>query len=141
MSYKGWTKKKEETLMHFYGVIETTKLCRKLNITYEEFRYRVKVLKLGYQKDYDEYVTMRQVRNIMNIQHYAITRFIKNGLPVKKIVFGVGERYNVIVTLHDLVEWLEKHQDLWSALKVEYMALGSEPIWLKNKRQLERNNI
>jgi len=135
VTYKRWTIEQEELLERYYGKIDTAKLCKRLGVPYERFRRKAKAMGLGYQRESDEFVTMRQVRNILGVQHYAIQRFIKARLPVVYMQFG--KKINVMIRLSALLGWLEGHQDMWSAVNVEHMALGVEPQWLRDKRRRE----
>lgn len=130
-----WPAEAYEELQRYYGIVDTKALCKRLGVSYSRLRRKVKSCGLGPQREYDELITVRQLRAMMNIQHYAVQRFIRAGLPVRKMKFGIGERYNIMVSLDDLLVWLEAHQDMWNASKIEYMALGCEPEWLKQKRK------
>ena len=126
-----------EKLEDLYGRVDTAALCRRLGISYARLRRRAKADGRGFQKDADEYITMRQVRSMMKIEHMKIQRFIAAGLPARKISFGKGKRYNVVVSVDELVAWLERHQDMFEARRIEHMALGQEPEWLRAKRRWE----
>ena len=134
-TYKRWTAADEELLERYYGKENTDKLRARLGVSYSRFRRKVKALGLGYQRESDELVTMRQVREMLGVQHYAIQRFVKAGLPIIRRKFG--KRTNIMIRLSALLDWLERHQDMWSAIKVEYMAFGTEPQWLRDKRRCE----
>ena len=43
------------------------------------------------------------------------------------------------VTLNDLFDFLEHHQDIWDSRKLEKNLLGLEPDWLKEKRIRDRD--
>lgn len=135
---KRWTAKELDTVDKFYGIWEKEKLLKSVHATEEQFAWVVRRHKLGFQKDRDEYVTMHQVEKIMDITYAATQKFIKNGLPVIRKTFS--EKTYVMVKHEDLINWLEQHQDLWLASKVEYMALGQEPEWLMEKRKKDLNN-
>lgn len=138
-----WSHEKEDLLKKYYGVHDTSRLCGILGVTYKSLRGKANRMGLGYQREADELVTMRQVREMLNIQHYTITRFIKAGFPVKKKKFGDknSKRYNIVIPFEDLLEWLQLHPDMWSAAKVKYRALGVEPDWLKEKRRKDASRI
>lgn len=133
--YRRWTDAETKTLESLYGTMDTPKLCKRLGVPDSRLRRKAKALGLGYQREYDEYVTMRQVRALLGVGHYAINRFIARGLPIIRREFG--KRTNVMVSMPGLVEWLKNHQDLWLANKIERFALGSEPQWLRDKRRRE----
>lgn len=135
VTYKRWTVEEEEILERYYGRIDTNKLCKRLDISYSRFRRKVKAMGLGYQRESDEFITMRQVRSILGIQHYTIKRYIDEGLPVTHKQFG--KRSNTMIRLSELTHWLEKNQHMWSAIKVDHLALGVEPEWLRKKRLKE----
>lgn len=102
-----WTPEEVETLLTFYGRTSVKRLCLRLNVTYDQLRHKAKALGLGYQREYSEYVTMRQVREMMN----------------------------VIIGFDDLLKWLENNQGLWDSTKIEFRAFGGEAEWLREKRK------
>jgi hypothetical protein len=134
MSGKRWTAGEIEILERLYGRVDAQTICRKLNISYSRFRSKCKALGLGYQREADESITSHQLSEIMGISDYAIKRFIKKGLPVKEMQFGTG-RKNLMFNMNKLMAWLKNNQTQFNALKIEYMALGLEPQWLKDKRK------
>ena len=134
-TYRRWSAAEEEVLERYYGKLDTDRLCKRLGISYRRFRRKAKSMRLGYQREADEFVTMRQVREMLGIQHYAIRRFINAGLPVVYKKFG--ERINVMIRMSRFLNWLESNQDMWSAVRVSHMALGTEPLWLRDKRRNE----
>ena len=95
--YHKWSENDMEILERNYGRIGADTLCKKLGINYAQLRNKVKALGLGYQREADEFLTMRQLREIMGIQHYKIQTFIRYGLPVIKMKFGNGNRYNILI--------------------------------------------
>lgn len=128
-----WSEDEIERLMTFYGRVDITYLCSKLNVTYEQLRRKVKDLGLGYQREFSDYITMRQVRELMNVQHYAIQRFILAGMPVQTRQFGRGKK-NILISFDNLMKWLEENQELWDSTKVPFRAFGGEP-----ERKISKN--
>jgi hypothetical protein len=129
----------KDILTNLYGKTNTKNICDKLNISYWTFRDMAKELGLGPQKDFDEYITQNQLMKLMSISYRRFKIFKDNGLPFKRVNFGSPKSkcYNVIIKIKDLIEWLEKHQDLFIANKIERHGLGVEPEWLKEKRKKE----
>ena len=136
--YRRWTPAEMQKLQNLYGQVDIESLCKKLKCSYSRLRRKIKADGMGYQREYGEFITMRQVRQIMGVQHYQIQNYIKHGLPVIRIRFGPSERGNIIVSIDRLVKWLKSNQEMWKASKIEHMALGQEPDWLRQKRRQER---
>ena len=61
-------------------------------------------------------------------------------IKFKKIKL-VGKMTYKVITLDNLMKVLEKHQDIWDATKVDFYALGSEPLWLQEKRRRDAKMI
>jgi len=131
--YRRWKPDETEKLESLYGRVDTPTLCKRLGVSYARFREKAKATHMGYQRTADEYITVRQLRGIMKIGHYTVGRYIRAGLPVTRMKFGKG-RENVMVRLNDLMKWLEAHQSMFNAAKIELYALGLEPEWLSSKR-------
>jgi hypothetical protein len=139
IKYKRWTAKEQEYLEEHYGEMDTDLLCKRLGISYNRLRRKVKYLGLGYQRESQDFITLHQMSVIMKVGYYAIHRYVRNGLPVFYRRFG--KRTTGLIYLSDLMKWLENNTDLFSAVKIEYRALGCEPEWLKNKRLEEYQKL
>jgi len=135
-NYRTWTNEEVETLKTYYGILDFDQLCKRLKMPPARVHQKVKRLGLGFQKDYQDYVTMRQVCDMLNCGRYRIKILINYGLPV--VVKHFGRSYNVMVRIDRLLNFLKKNPSLWDGSKVEYLALGYEPKWLKDKRRTDR---
>ena len=136
-NYHRWTDDEVDLLLTLYGTISVRTLCTRLGVSHNTLRNKCKALGLGYQRDNDVFITMRQLRSILRVGHYTMQRFIANGLPVKKIIFGAGKRYNIVIHINSLMDWLEANPDMWDSCRVDRYALGSEPQWLIKKRKTD----
>lgn len=141
--YKKWTDDEVEELSSIYGLYDTEKVKATLGLTSSQLAYAVKTYELGYQRDFNDLLNYSQVSYILGgIGHYTFKRFIKLGLPVTYKTFGqLSKRKLPYVRLEAFVKWLKNNPQYWSAIKVERLALGSEPDWLIAKRKRERKII
>ena len=136
-----WTPEETELFRDMYGRESTAFIMRHFNLSYHQFRYKAQLEKLGYQRNANEYLTVKQVATLMKISHRTVdTHYARDGLPLFKRRFGL-KKVNTLISMTNLLAWLEAHQDRWSALKVEPYAFGEEPKWLKEKRRKEREHI
>ena len=86
-----------------------------------------------------EYINANVVANTMGVDiHCVIDYWIKKcGLKARKKALIEIKMW--FMRLEDLMKWLEANKDKWDSRKVEIYGLGSEPYWLKNKRDLDIN--
>jgi len=133
-----WTAEQITILEEYYGAIPTKELLKKLDKPYPAFRRQVLRQGLSYQKDSGEYLTKNQLSVLMGVSNHKITYMTEHGLKYRRIKFGiVGQKYNIQIKISDLMQYLQAHQDSFEASKIDYMALGSEPQWLRVKRRKE----
>lgn len=91
-------------------------------------------LKLGSYYTAGESLNANQVAELLKVDIHAITDYWvpRYGLKCKKVT--IRKRQSWSIKFDDLMKWLELNQDKWDSRRVEYMALGCEPKWLKDKR-------
>jgi len=75
----------------------------------------------------------------LKIGYHRLNKFKEAGLVFKKKKYGPpgSKRYNLMISITDLLNWLESHQAMFKALPIERYALGIEPGWLSDKRKKE----
>ena len=83
----------------------------------------------------DEYLSISEICDEMQVSHDRVSNWIKIGLPTKKNRSG-KTRY--LIDVDDLLCFLEKHQDMFNASLISEYLFYDEPDWLKNKRKSDR---
>ena len=131
-----WTPEQEDQLESLYGKQSLQFICKTLGMSFSAVRHKAWRMGLGRQSETDDFITMKQLALLMgNIGCKATRRFIREGLPVKKHIWNTSVHY--LIYRKDLLKWLEHHQDMFEAVKIQHMSLGSEPQWLRDKRRRE----
>lgn len=139
-SRRKWKKEEEEILKELWGAVSIEYLAKKLKRTV--FSLKVKAIKMGIGPMINnnlEVLTVNDISDILDVSRDRITiTWVKLGLNLKKLKLTKNRCYYTI-TLEDLMEFLEKNQDIWDSRKVESHGLGYEPEWLLEKRKRDRN--
>lgn len=122
-----------------WGYKTIKSISEKLKRTEMAVIIKAKRLKLGSSYTAGESLNANQVAELLGMDIHTITDYWipKCGLKGKKV--AIRKRYSWSIKFSDLVKWLELNQDKWDSRRVEYMILGCEPQWLKDKRNNDLN--
>lgn len=135
---KIWTPGEIEYLKDRWGTDTPNVIAKELGRTTTAVIVKSKVLSLGSFLDNSEYLNSFQITQLMGIDSHVIQRTWKNhGFKMKKRRIRGNKQFEVI-TLEELVKWLKEHQELWDSRKVPEYALGTEPEWLREKREKDK---
>ena len=125
-----WTTKELDYLEEHWGTTPKEKIAKELNRT--EIGVRQKARKLNMGKEFQDYLTFKEVGKLVGMSNYTISNaWVRKGLKCKK--YG-GTRY---VSMFGLLKFLKDNQNLWNSEHLEEFILGSEPEWLKEKRKVD----
>lgn len=86
--------------------------------------------------------TINQLSQIMQVTRETIYWW-KNrcGLKMQKTVIeAISSTGTYLIKQENLMKWLKDNQDRYDATKIEFMALGIEPDWLREKRRIDLRN-
>lgn len=134
---RNWTEEEDAYLSDAWGVFQLKSIATRLHRTEAAIMCRVHHLKLGgyFERSYQS-VTLPELMNGMGITRAILETWKRHGLKTKAInVSGkqVTNNSRKVVYLDDLMEWLEKNQDLWDASRVESYFFVDKPDWMKDK--------
>lgn len=132
MGNKRWNLEEDNYLKEHWTSKTLKAIAKKLNRSEFGISRRARRLKLG--GIHANRISMADIASIMNVQVYTIKRWVNyHGLKAEKVVINSKKMWHI--ELADLVDWLEQNQDRFDSRRIEHMALGCEPIWLRIKRK------
>lgn len=88
--------------------------------------------------DNSNYFTLIQISLILGVATSTVKGWLeKQGLKTRRVKIHDNTSPYVCVHVSSLLAWLKDNQDKWNSCKLGLGALGSEPEWLKEKRQAD----
>lgn len=133
-----WTTEELEYLEDSWGEVTPDTIAKNLGRTVNAVIVKSKVLHLGSYLANSEYINAYGISQIMGIDSHVIQRTWKrHGFKMTKKKIRGNLRFEII-RVDELLEWLRTHQELWDSRKIKPYALGTEPEWLKEKREKDR---
>lgn len=120
------------------GSISKSVLIKKYNRSFFSLRKKALELNLGARPHNDEFLSISEICDEMQVSHDRVSNWIKIGLPTKKNRSG-KTRY--LIDVDDLLCFLEKHQDMFNASLISEYLFYDEPDWLKDKRKSDRESF
>ena len=135
---KKWSKSELNYLDEYWGRNPLAYLSTRLKRTEKAVVLKAKRLNLGASTRADEYMTANQVSVLLNIESHTVLRWVEkhNLIAVKKIM--LYKREFILIKHCDLCEWLKNNQARFDSRKIEFFGLGYEPLWLKLKREKDK---
>ncbi len=139
---KKWTKEDVEYLKEKWGTVSIPYLAQKLNRSVNAIKLKAGRLNLGPMLENGSYVTLNQVAIALTgrpFSSYYKKSWIENrGMPVhnKKVIKNTFK----IVYLDEFWKWAEKNRSFIDFSKMEPLALGKEPEWVKQQRKKDYNS-
>lgn len=115
--------------------LSISKLKKKYNRTWFGLRKRALILELGPRSYNDLYLNIETICEEMQVSRDRVSSWIKKGLKVKKNRSGKTRK---VIDVNDLLDFLEKHQDLFKANKISEYLFVEEPQWLIDKRKVDK---
>ena len=130
-----WTKEEQEILEELWGYQSIESIAKKLKRTPMSLKEQAVRMNLGSMiKNNSEFLTVSDINELLNVSRDRITMiWVKLGLNLKKKRLTKNRSYYV-VSLEDLIKFLEKNQSEWDSRNLEKNILGEEPKWLIEKR-------
>lgn len=134
-----WKKEDEEYLINNWGRFTVEKLCKHLKRTKRSIRLKANRLQLGRMYSTGEWFTTQDISNVLGVPITTVHRWISL-YGLKSIVKPLGERQVHRIEECDLLNWLKHNQDKWNSRSVEFLSLGFEEEWMREKRRKDSNN-
>nr|WP_315022948.1 hypothetical protein [uncultured Aminipila sp.] len=138
---KNWSREETEQLKEWWGYKTIPQIAKLLGRTETAIIVKYKRLGLGAPTSAGELLTGRATAETLGVDIHTITDYWipKLGLKAKKKAFrGIKKMW--MIHIDDLMKFLKANQDKWDSRRVELYSLGSEPIWLQEKRKQDRTN-
>lgn len=137
---KVWSKEEIKYLKNNSYKFSTQHIAERLNRSTSSVmckRNRLGLFSFTYSNG--TYISARNLAEILNKDKTTILNWIKkyDDFPIdnnKKVVTNAKS-----IIFEKVLDWLEKHQDLFLATNIEPYSLGFEPDWLKRKRIYDKN--
>lgn len=131
-----WTTEEEETLSDLWGSVQVEKIADKLNRTPTAIINRAFILGLESQINSNyEGITINEIANLLNTNRSVIMiSWVNLGLKINHKKRSNNSVYSY-VTMENLLDFLEKNQDIWDSRNLEKNILGYESDWLIEKRK------
>lgn len=136
VKHRNWTKEEEILLSDLWGNVSTDLIAKKLDRTVSAIKNRAYLLGLGSQisNNYDG-IIISDIENIFKVNRMTIlTSWVALGLKLSFRKRSDSSIYSY-VEINDLLEFLEKNQNIWDSRVLERNIFGVEPDWLKEKRR------
>ena len=137
-----WTKEEIEYLKEKWENVSIPILAKKLNRSVNAVKLKAGRLNLGPMLENGAYVTLNQLAIALtgkSFSSYCKKSWIENrGMPVhnKKVIKNTFK----IVYLDEFWEWAERNSSFIDFSKMEPLALGKEPEWVKQQRKKDYNS-
>lgn len=135
-----WTSEEETLVSDLWGTEPIEKIAKKLNRTVSSVRNKASQLGLGSQikNNYDG-LKISTIAELLNTGIETISiNWVALGLKIKNRSITESTSY-FYVEINDLLEFLEKNQNIWDSRVLEKNILGKEPDWLKQKRITDKD--
>lgn len=131
---KIWSELELNFLEKQWGKINKLTICKRLGRTKSAIEKKATHLNLGPCTEANlELMTVYKASQILGIDRRKILSWNKkHELKIHSINL-LGHKKTNMVNIEEFFEWLESHQELWDASKIERYGFGIEPEWLKNK--------
>lgn len=131
-----WTVEEEEYLKKWHGIKRPITIAIKLGRTLEGIHLKAKKLKLGGKKTY---YSARECAQIIGMTDSRFLNHLYKGrIKSRK---AVTEQLIHQIKLDDLLEFMEKYQDLWDSRNMAYEPfLIEKPQWYIEKCKRDREN-
>lgn len=136
-----WLIDEELLLDDLWGIKPIEKIAETLNRSVSSIRNKAYELGLGSQIENNyEGLTIKMICQLFNVQINTVTiNWVSLGLKMKKRSISQRKSY-YYVEIKDLLDFLEKNQNIWDSRVLGEYTFGKEPQWLKEKRKNDRNN-
>lgn len=136
-----WTKKEYEYLEEEWGKSSIPVIAKKLNRSVNAIRIKANRLRLGAVLESGDYVTLNQLMKALtgrNMDEYKRKSWIENrGMPIHRK--KVNQNTFNVVYIEEFWEWAKKNRSFIDFSKMQPLALGKEPEWVREQRKKDFN--
>lgn len=133
-SVRAWTEEDENFLMDYWGIWQVEVIANQLNRSVKAVREKAIELNLLSARNEAGYFKLNDIATITGLSLYKIKSFEKKGLKIRVNYITRKSKFYYI-EMEDLMDFLEKNQNLYSAAKFQLSYFYNCPDWLKEKKK------
>jgi len=137
-SVRSWTKKDKDFLMDYWGYLQVEVIANMLNRSVRAVREKAAEMNLLSAKNEAGFLKISDVAVITGLSIYKIKSFGKKGLKIKTNYITRKSKYYYI-EMEDLMDFLERNQELYNAANFDLSYFYNIPDWLKKKKMIDMN--
>jgi hypothetical protein len=138
---KLWTQEEELYLQEHWGSKSVALISKHLERSYDAVRRKADELGLLVPTLHYDGITVQQLSLVLGVSSRTTKSWMENyHFPAKQKIFSKKRRIFVI-SYDDFWIWTEEHKHLVDISKLEYLILGKEPEWVKEKRIIDKKKF
>lgn len=139
---KKWTQEELDFLEEKWGVLSKNLIAKKLNRSLNSVIVKAVRLGLGRYINARDEITLNLLINTLgykNSYSWVSKKFENHNIPIKKI--KIIDKSVKMVNINEFWKWAEKNKEILNFADFEEGALGKEPLWVKEKRNIDKNSL
>ena len=139
---KKWTQEELDFLEEKWGVLSKKLIAKKLNRSLNSVIVKAVRLGLGGYINARDEITLNLLINTLgykNSYSWVSKKFENHNIPIKKM--KIIDKSVKMVNINEFWEWAEKNKEILNFADFEEGALGKEPLWVKEKRNIDKNSL
>lgn len=139
---KKWTQEELDFLEEKWGVLSKKLIAKKLNRSLNSVIVKAVRLGLGRYINARDEITLNLLINTLgykNSYSWVSKKFENHNIPIKKI--KIIDKSVKMVNINEFWKWAEKNKKILNFADFEEGALGKEPLWVKEKRNIDKNSL
>lgn len=139
---KKWTQEELDFLEEKWGVLSKKLIAKKLNRSLNSVIVKAVRLGLGRYINARDEITLNLLINTLgykNSYSWVSKKFKNHNIPIKKI--KIIDKSVKMVNINEFWKWAEKNKEILNFADFEEGALGKEPLWVKEKRNIDKNSL
>lgn len=138
-SNKRWSDEDIDYLKESWGKYGVDNIAKKVQKTKESVCAKAYRLKLGRQVDYQGYITLAHLSELLSMDKTTFYKYAKK-YTLKYTEKKLPKSTIKITTTDNFFSWAKDHQDIIDVCSIPINHLGVEPDWLKDLRQYRIDN-
>lgn len=139
---KKWTQEELDFLEEKWGVLSKKLIAKKLNRSLNSVIVKAVRLGLGRYINARDEITLNLLINTLgykNSYSWVSKKFENHNIPIKKM--KIIDKSVKMVNINEFWKWAEKNKEILNFANFEEGALGKEPVWVKEKRNIDKNSL
>lgn len=139
---KKWTQEELDFLEEKWGVLSKKLIAKKLNRSLNSVIVKAVRLGLGRYINARDEITLNLLINTLgykNSYSWVSKKFENHNIPIKKM--KIIDKSVKMVNINEFWKWAEKNKEILNFADFEEGALGKEPVWVKEKRNIDKNSL